>query len=85
MFVVPSQPPKTTLVSPAAAGLKPLALLREELRFGIRRYIRSQTPAVARQVVCTLEGLICHPDFHADLAERCICKRMLTSWRLLSE
>jgi hypothetical protein len=39
----------------------------------------------AGDVVGCLEALILHPDFHADLRERCVCKQILTYWRMLAE
>lgn len=62
-----------------------LEVLRMKLRSTMARYGRLPSPARAGDVAACLERLVLHPDFHADLHERCLCKRMLTYWRLLAD
>jgi hypothetical protein len=65
--------------------MKSIDHLRAELRAHLLSYGRSPSAAAATHVVHCLERLVLHPDFHADLGERCICKQRLTFWRLLAE
>lgn len=65
--------------------MKPIDSLRAELRGHLLCYGRWPSPSAATRVVHCLEQLVLHPDFHADLGERCICKQMLTFWRLRAE
>jgi hypothetical protein len=67
------------------SSMNNLDCLRTELNGHLLRYGRSPTPRVATGVVDCLERLILHPDFHADIIERCVCKQMLSFWRVLAE
>ena len=76
--------PANLTAGPAALSLLPVQLLREQIRFGMRRYRRSPSPRTAHLVAEALETLICHPDFHAGIGERCHCKRVVSYWRMLA-
>jgi len=65
--------------------MKSVDVLRAELKLCLTRYGRTPSPSNAGDVVGCLEKLVLHPDFHADLGERCVCKQMLTYWRILAD
>lgn len=65
--------------------MKSIATLRTELHGCLMCYGRSPSPESAGHVAACLEKLVLHPDFHADLRERCLCKQMLVFWRLLAD
>lgn len=65
--------------------MKRLDLLQSEFHTVLVRYRRSPSAANARDALRCLEAIVMHPDFSADLAGRCVCKRMLGYWRLMAE
>jgi hypothetical protein len=72
----------TAVHSPATEATPPETLL-ESLRFLLRRYGRTPSPAVAGNIADCVEKLLADRSFRVPPAERCTYRQMRTYWRLV--
>lgn len=70
--------------TPAAPGLEPEDI-ENRMRYLLRFYTRTRSPAIALSIARHLELLAEHPLFEAGGKQRCDYLRMRNHWRWLSE
>lgn len=59
--------------------------IQQRLGTLIRAYLHTRSRIIARVVVRHIDGLCCHPRFHASPEERCVYRRLGREWRVRAE
>lgn len=72
---------QTPAISEEATPPDPLL---QPLRFLLRRYARSPSPAVAANIADYVDGLLKNRNFRVPPKERCTYRHMRTYWRLVA-
>lgn len=72
-----------TAALPPATGATPPESVLDTLRFLLRRYGRTPSPAVAGNIADCVDTLLADRNFRVPPEERCTYRRMRTYWRLV--
>ncbi|WP_157497137.1 hypothetical protein [Hahella ganghwensis] len=62
----------------------PIEVLKMQLSFQLRSYLRQHTDLTARRIVLLLESILTHPDNLDPYQEVCGYHKMLLQWRAMA-